>query len=63
MDLFHWIVLAAIGATVFALGSGVFAMVKDGEIRHQDSATWMNWRVAFQGVAVLLVLAAAYAEG
>lgn len=63
MEMFHWFVFVAIAATLFALGSGVFAMVNDGEVNHRDSATWMNWRVAFQGLAVLLVLAAAYAEG
>ena len=62
MRMLQWIVFLAIAATLFALGSGVLAMRNDGEVNHRDSATWMNWRVAFQGLAVALVLAAAYAQ-
>ena len=62
MNMLQLLVLVAIAATIFSLGSGVLAMMRDGEVRHNDSATWMNWRVAAQGIAVALVLAAAYAE-
>lgn len=62
MNMLHLLVLVAIAATLFSLGSGVLAMIRDGEVRHADSATWMNWRVASQGIAVALVIAAAYAE-
>lgn len=62
MGMLQLLVLVAIAATIFSLGSGILAMINDGEVRHTDSATWMNWRVAAQGIAVALVIAAAYAE-
>jgi len=33
-------------------------MATDGEINHQSSAAWMTWRVAFQALALVLMLLA-----
>jgi hypoxia induced protein len=60
MGMFQWLVFVAIAATLFSLASGIFSMVNDGEVRHNDSAQWMNWRVGCQALAAALVLLAIY---
>ncbi|MBI4193832.1 MAG: twin transmembrane helix small protein [Betaproteobacteria bacterium] len=60
MDMLTLLVLVAVLATIISLVSGVAAMATDGEVGHRRSAEWMNWRVAFQGAALLLVLLALY---
>ncbi len=60
--MLHLLVAVAIAAVIISLVAGVLAMVKDGPVGRCDSATWMNWRVGFQAVAVALVLAGALAE-
>ena len=62
MSFLTVVVLAAILATVVALASGISSMATDHEIGHLDSAHWMEWRVAFQAIAFLLVLFAIYVE-
>lgn len=62
MEMFQWLVFAAIAATIVALGGGIFAMASHAKVGNYDSATWMNWRVAFQAVACSLVIAAVYAD-
>jgi len=58
MNMLTWFVFAAMIATVVSLGSGLIAMVTDGEVRHYGSAHWMSWRVGFQAAAVALILLA-----
>ncbi|MGP1679163.1 MAG: twin transmembrane helix small protein [Burkholderiales bacterium] len=62
MSFFTVVVLAAVLATVVALASGISSMATDHEVGHLDSAHWMEWRVAFQAIAILLVLFAIYVE-
>lgn len=62
MEMFQWFVFAAIAAVLVSLGAGIFAMVNDGHVGHYDSTGWMKWRVGFQAVAAVLVLAAVYGE-
>lgn len=62
MNILHVLVFAAMAAVVVSLVAGVLAMASDGPIGHRDSATWMNWRVGFQAVAVVLVMAGALAQ-
>jgi hypothetical protein len=61
MNVFTFVVLAAVVATVIALISGVSSMVADGEVAHCDSKHWMVRRVEFQAIAFLMVLVAIYA--
>ena len=60
MNFLTVVILAAVIATVVALTSGISSMATDHEIGHRDSAHWMEWRVALQAVAFLLVLFAIY---
>ena len=62
MSFFTVVVFAAMLATLVALASGISSMATGREIGHLDSAHWMEWRVAFQAVAILLVLFAVYVE-
>jgi hypothetical protein len=52
-------VFVALGATVWSLLSGISAMAADGSVARHDSEGWMIRRVAFQAVALALVLLAA----
>lgn len=62
MSFFTVVVIAAMLATLVALASGISSMATNHEVGHLDSAHWMEWRVAFQAVAILLVLFAVYVE-
>jgi hypothetical protein len=59
MDLLTLAVFVALGAVLWSLVSGISAMAVDGQIAHHDSTHWMIRRVAFQAVALALVLFAA----
>lgn len=60
MNFFTVVVLAALLATVVSLVSGISSMATNHEIGRLDSAHWMVSRVAFQAVALLMVLLAIY---
>lgn len=60
MSFFAVVVLAAMLATVIALGMGLSSMVANHQLGHADSVHWMIRRVEFQAVAILLVLVAVY---
>lgn len=60
MSFLTVLVLAAMLATVVALASGISSMATNHEVGYLDSAHWMEWRVAFQAIAILLVLFAIY---
>lgn len=48
-------IVAALGA-IAALACGIGAMTNDGEVAHRRSEVWMGWRVAFQALALLLIV-------
>ena len=56
MNMFTLFVVVAVVAVTVSLASGVFAMVRNGEVGHRTSDEWMAWRVAFQAAAVVLIL-------
>ncbi len=58
MTFLTTMVLLATFATVASLASGIVSMAQDGEVAHRNSAQWMVWRVALQGLAFVLVLLA-----
>ena len=58
MNMFTWMVFAAVALTLFSLASGIIAMISNGEVGHFESGHWMNWRVGFQALAVAMVLMA-----
>jgi hypothetical protein len=58
MNMFTWMVFAALAATFISLALGIVSMISNGEVGHYESAHWMNWRVGFQAVAVVMVLMA-----
>jgi|JRYJ01.1.fsa_nt_gb hypothetical protein len=58
MSVMTVFILLALAATLVSLAAGVGAMATHGEVGHRDSNAWMFRRVAFQALAVaLLVLA------
>ncbi len=58
MNMFTLLVFVAVALTVVSLGTGIVSMIRDGEVGHFGSAQWMGWRVAFQALAVVMVLMA-----
>ena len=47
--------MIALGATVGALGFGLFALFKGGEFNRLYGNRAMRWRVILQGIALLLL--------
>ena len=61
MDIFIPILIAvALLAVVAVLVAGVVGMAKGGDFNRKYGNKLMRWRVALQGTAVLLVIAAAF---
>jgi hypoxia induced protein len=58
MDLLGLLLLLAAACVVLSLVFGLSSMATDGDVGHRTSAQWMNWRVAFQAVAFVLILLA-----
>ena len=58
MSMITALVLVAMLATIGSLVAGVTSMATDGEVGHHTSAEWMGLRVAFQAVALLMILIA-----
>jgi len=58
MSLLTLAVVLAFAATIYSLARGVASMVAGGELRHHESEQWMIRRVAFQALAVVLLLVA-----
>ena len=56
MDLVTFGLVVALLATVYSFVGGVISMARHGEVLHHSSEEWMTMRVAFQGLAVLLLL-------
>ena len=60
MQLLTVMIILALLATVGALGAGVVSMVRGGEYDQQHGTQLMFARVAFQGVAFVLLLVALF---
>jgi fatty acid desaturase len=58
MDILMLLVALALMATIFSLLAGVSSMTVGHDVGHRSSAQWMNLRVAFQSVAIVLILLA-----
>jgi hypothetical protein len=56
MALMTFLILAAMLGVVGSLAFGVAAMAIHGQVGHRSSADWMTMRVAFQALAVVLIL-------
>ena len=56
MNLMTVFVIVAMLLVIASLAGGITSMVQDGEVGHHRSEQWMNLRVAFQALAVLLLL-------
>jgi hypothetical protein len=59
MSLMTFAIVVALAATIYSLIGGVSAMVAGGEFAHRTSEQWMIRRVAFQALAVVLLVVAA----
>jgi hypothetical protein len=60
MSLLTLMIILALLATIGALGAGVVSMVRGGEYDKQHDTQLMVARVAFQGIALVLLLVALY---
>ena len=58
MDLLTTMIMLALIATIGALGTGVVSMMRGGEFDRKHGNQLMFARVGFQGLALLLLLAA-----
>lgn len=59
MSLMTIAIVVTVLATVYSLIGGVAAMVAGGVAGHRSSEQWMIRRVAFQALAVILLVIAA----
>jgi hypothetical protein len=62
MYLVTVVLVVALVATLFSLVGGVSSMVVRGEAGHHTSEQWMIMRVAFQALAVAMVLLLVYGQ-
>ena len=58
IQLFNILILIAIGAVAVTLGFGIRSLYRDGPEARSRSNKLMRLRVALQGVAILLLVAA-----
>jgi fatty acid desaturase len=58
MNMFTLFVLLAVAATIYSVVCGISSMAVGHDIGHRSSAQWMNLRVVFQGIALILILLA-----
>ena len=61
MSFLSFMIILALLATIGALGTGIFSMVRGGEYDRHHGTQLMAARVGFQGIAVALLLVALYA--
>lgn len=59
MDILTILLLLAMGAVVYSFLCGVSTMATNHEVAHGDAGQWMIRRVAFQALAIAVVLFAA----
>jgi hypothetical protein len=62
MYLVTVVLVVALAATLFSLIGGLSSMVSHGEAGHHTSEQWMIMRVAFQALAVAMVLLLVYGQ-
>jgi hypothetical protein len=60
MDFITGLVVVAVLVTLGVLVSGLSSMATGGPVGHRASVEWMTYRVAWQGLAFLLILLAIY---
>ena len=60
MALLNLVIVLALLATISALGFGLFSMARGGTYDVEHSERFMSARVMFQGIAVLLIIAALF---
>ncbi len=60
MSMMVLLVVVALMCVIGSLAFGVAAMVNHGEVGHRTSAQWMTMRVAFQALALGLILLAVW---
>ena len=60
MDLFDYLIYAALGAVALVLMFGLFALFRGGEFGRSYSNKLMRLRVLTQAVAVAVLVAAAW---
>jgi len=58
MNMMTALILAALFATIGSLVAGITSMATHGEVGHLRSEQWMGRRVAFQALALLLIVLA-----
>jgi hypothetical protein len=56
MSALSVLILVAVAGAMFSLAAGITAMAHDSVVAHNDSVHWMMWRVAFQAVAMGLIV-------
>jgi Hypoxia induced protein conserved region len=56
MSMMTFLIIAAMLGVVGSLAFGVAAMASHGEVGHRSSADWMTMRVAFQALALVLIV-------
>jgi len=56
MSMMTFLIIAAMLGVVGSLAFGVAAMARHGEVGHRSSADWMTMRVAFQALALVLIV-------
>ena len=56
MNMMTLLLIAALLAVLGSLGLGVAAMGRNAQVMHRTSAQWMTMRVAFQALAVGIML-------
>jgi hypothetical protein len=56
MSIVTMLMVAALVGVIGSFAMGVAAMASDGVVGHHSSAQWMTMRVAFEGLALALVV-------
>ena len=60
MDVFDYLIYAALGAVSIVLALGIFALLRGGEFGRSYSNKLMRLRVLTQAVAIAVLVAAAW---
>jgi hypothetical protein len=58
MDLFSYLIPAALGAVAIVLGFGIYALFRGGEYGRSYSNKLMRLRVVMQAIAIAVLVAA-----
>ena len=60
MDVFDYLIYAALAAVTIVLGVGIFALFRGGEFGRSYSNKLMRLRVLTQAIAIAVLVAAAW---